>query len=89
MCAFIPGQQGGACTQHSNLGRGSGWLTFYLGTGRLGSLAESLLKTVEGEGEGKEMRSTGGQGRGVLHEKGNFTIEIGNLIYTLFSIVEE
>lgn len=59
MCASIPGQQGGACTQHGHLGWGSGWLTFHLGIGRLGGLAESLLKTVEGEGE--EMRSSRGQ----------------------------
>lgn len=50
VCASIPGQQGGACAQHGHLGRGSGWLTFHLGSRRLGGLAESLLKTVGGEG---------------------------------------
>lgn len=50
VCASIPGQQGGACAQHSHLRRGSGWLTFHLGSRRLGGLAERLLKTVGGEG---------------------------------------
>ena len=50
VCASIPGQQGGACAQHGHLGRGSGWLTFHLGSRRLGGLAESLLKTVGVDG---------------------------------------
>lgn len=62
MCASIPGQQGGACAEHSDLGRGSGGLTFHLGGRRLGGLAESLLKAAGGDGEKEE------GGRGVAGE---------------------
>lgn len=54
--ASVPGQQGGTRAQHGHLGRGSGWLTFHLGSRRLGGLAESLLKTVEGEGSREERK---------------------------------
>lgn len=90
MCASIPGQQGGACAQHCHLGRGSGWLTFHLGSRRLGGLAESLLKTVGGEGRrgGNEKWWRPGVGVGTAYiythttssqrrgdETGNFTVE--------------
>lgn len=71
VCASIPGQQGGACAEHSHLGRGSGGLTFHLGGRRLGGLAESLLKAAGGNGEkgGEEggetrRRTDGSQVRG-------------------------
>jgi hypothetical protein len=69
MCTSIPGQQGGASAQHGHLGRGSGRLTFHLGSRRLGGLAESLLKTewrrrVTGTGgEGDMGKRTGRQMR--------------------------
>lgn len=65
MCASIPGQQGRASAQHCNLGRGSGWLTFHLGSRRLGGLVESLLKTVGRRREEGEEMSGGLQEVGV------------------------
>lgn len=76
LCASIPGQQGDTCTQHGHLGWGSGWLTFHLGSRRLGGLVESLLKTVGGEGRrgGNETCRLGGGGRGgvigIQHDHG-------------------
>lgn len=67
MRTSIPGQQGGACAQHSHLGRGSGWLTFHLGSRRLGGLAEGLLKTVWREGGSGEEEETRRGGVGIQH----------------------
>lgn len=56
--ASIPGQQGGAGTQHRHLGGGARRLSgFVLAGGRLGGLAERLLETAGNKWGGGNVRS--------------------------------